>query len=105
MRNMKTVLEELDVRYTLPIQPVILPRNFNPYLFNSHSHTNLGGPGLGRSSTVSGVPRGPGGFGASTESLSLHENSGNAGFMDRSSNGEMGMMGRAPPVGSAASFG
>ena len=25
MRHLKTVLEELDLRYTLPIQPVLLP--------------------------------------------------------------------------------
>ena len=102
MRNLKTVLEELDVRYTLPVQPVLLPRNFNPFLFNSHSHSGPGG--LGRSATVAGVHRGQG-FGASSESLSLRESYGNAGFVDRSSTGEMGMMGRAPPVGSAASLG
>ncbi|KAK2465625.1 hypothetical protein APHAL10511_002169 [Amanita phalloides] len=27
MRNLKVVLEELDVRYTMPIQPVLLPRS------------------------------------------------------------------------------
>lgn len=27
MRHLKTVLEELDVRYTLPVQPVVLPRD------------------------------------------------------------------------------
>ncbi len=37
MRNLKAVLEELDVRYTEPVQPVILPRGVNigvgsPYL-------------------------------------------------------------------------
>ena len=26
MRHLKTVLEELDLKYTLPIQPVLLPR-------------------------------------------------------------------------------
>lgn len=26
MRNLKTLLEELDVQYTMPVQPVILPR-------------------------------------------------------------------------------
>ena len=26
MRHLKTVLEELDVKYTLPVQPVLLPR-------------------------------------------------------------------------------
>ncbi|KAJ7583391.1 Mechanosensitive ion channel-domain-containing protein [Mycena floridula] len=26
MRNLKTVLEELDIRYTMPVQPVIMPR-------------------------------------------------------------------------------
>ena len=27
MRHLKTILEELDVKYTLPIQPVLLPRD------------------------------------------------------------------------------
>lgn len=27
MRNLKTILEDLDVRYTMPIQPVLLPRS------------------------------------------------------------------------------
>lgn len=26
MRHLKTVLEELDIRYTMPVQPVLLPR-------------------------------------------------------------------------------
>lgn len=26
MRYLKTVLEDLDIRYTMPIQPVILPQ-------------------------------------------------------------------------------
>lgn len=26
MRNMRTVLEDLDIRYTMPVQPVLLPR-------------------------------------------------------------------------------
>ncbi|CAL1714828.1 unnamed protein product [Somion occarium] len=30
MRNLKSVLEELDVKYTMPIQPVLLPRNLPP---------------------------------------------------------------------------
>lgn len=25
MRHLKTVLEELDIRYTMPVQPVLLP--------------------------------------------------------------------------------
>ncbi|KIL65517.1 hypothetical protein M378DRAFT_161839 [Amanita muscaria Koide BX008] len=27
MRNLKTILEDLDIRYTMPIQPVLLPRS------------------------------------------------------------------------------
>ena len=27
MRNLKTVMEELDISYTLPVQPVLLPKN------------------------------------------------------------------------------
>lgn len=30
MRHLKSVLEELDIRYTLPIQPVLLPRDRPP---------------------------------------------------------------------------
>jgi hypothetical protein len=30
MRHMKEVLEELDVRYTMPVQPVLLPRGGPP---------------------------------------------------------------------------
>lgn len=30
MRNLKTVLEELDISYTLPIQPVLLPKGSLP---------------------------------------------------------------------------
>lgn len=26
MRNLKSVLEELQIRYTMPVQPVLLPR-------------------------------------------------------------------------------
>lgn len=26
MRNLKTILEDLDIRYTMPVQPVVLPR-------------------------------------------------------------------------------
>lgn len=25
MRNLKVILEELDIRYTMPVQPVLLP--------------------------------------------------------------------------------
>lgn len=27
MRNLKTILEELDITYTMPVQPVLLPKN------------------------------------------------------------------------------
>jgi hypothetical protein len=30
MRNLKTVLEDLDVRYTMPVQPVVLPQSSMP---------------------------------------------------------------------------
>lgn len=32
MRHLKTVLEELDLRYTLPIQPVLLPSGTGPLI-------------------------------------------------------------------------
>ncbi|KAF8892116.1 Mechanosensitive ion channel-domain-containing protein [Infundibulicybe gibba] len=45
MRNLKIILEELDVRYTLPIQPVLLPQappsNSNPFRLQPSPH---GGP-------------------------------------------------------------
>jgi len=30
MRHLKTVLEELDMRYTMPVQPVLLPASYRP---------------------------------------------------------------------------
>lgn len=30
MRNLKTILEELDIRYTMPVQPVLLPSHPPP---------------------------------------------------------------------------
>ena len=112
MRNLKNILEDLDVRYTLPVQPVLLPRtsplNFNPFT-NPYSNPYLGpnnmsqGPGLGRSATVAGLHtsrtsvRGQGHAGQSVESLSLRESLGNAGYVDA------GEMGRAPGAGSAGS--
>ena len=30
MRHLKTVLEELDIHYTMPVQPVLLPRSYRP---------------------------------------------------------------------------
>ena len=30
MRNLKTILEELDVKFTMPVQPVLLPRSSPP---------------------------------------------------------------------------
>lgn len=30
MRNLKTILEELEVKYTLPVQPILLPANMPP---------------------------------------------------------------------------
>lgn len=27
MRNLKTVMEELEISYTLPVQPILLPKN------------------------------------------------------------------------------
>ena len=31
MRHLKTVLEELDIRYTMPVQPVLLPKGGMSY--------------------------------------------------------------------------
>jgi len=31
MRHLKTVLEELDIRYTMPVQPVLLPKGDASY--------------------------------------------------------------------------
>ncbi|KZT28755.1 hypothetical protein NEOLEDRAFT_1128961 [Neolentinus lepideus HHB14362 ss-1] len=48
MRFLKTTLEELDLRYTMPVQPVLMPRN-SPYGNNGNSSSNLNLPrGLGR---------------------------------------------------------
>lgn len=32
MRHLKTVLEELDVRYSMPVQPLLLPKGVSPSL-------------------------------------------------------------------------
>ncbi|EMD38841.1 hypothetical protein CERSUDRAFT_92875 [Gelatoporia subvermispora B] len=46
MRFLKTVLEELDVRYTAPVQPVLMPRQLPPGFGGS---MNLGSPKSPRS--------------------------------------------------------
>ncbi|KAK7061127.1 hypothetical protein VNI00_000863 [Paramarasmius palmivorus] len=52
MRNLKTILEDLDVRYTMPVQPVLLPTNAARAL-NMRSPSmrgqSPGGPGRGMS--------------------------------------------------------
>ena len=72
MRNLKAVLEELDIRYTRPVQPLLLPRG-----------------GAGGAAPFLNVPPSPGSRarGGSSETL------GNAGFF------EAGEMGRAPTRG------
>jgi hypothetical protein len=45
MRNLKTTLEELDVQYTMPVQPVLLP-NAPPFVGRGNS--DLGNAGLFR---------------------------------------------------------
>ena len=73
MRNLKAVLEELDIRYTRPVQPLLFPR----------------GGGAGGAAPFLSVPPSPGSRarGGSSETL------GNAGFF------EAGEMGRAPTRG------
>lgn len=39
MRHLKTVLEELDLRYTLPIQPVLLPSGTGALTLNHARET------------------------------------------------------------------
>jgi hypothetical protein len=50
MRYLKTVLEEFDIRYTMPIQPVILPRG-QPYGYGPADPT-IQSPRPGRQPTV-----------------------------------------------------
>ena len=56
MRNLKQILEDLDLRYTEPIQPVILPRGVAPfssaaYLDAPPSPRSPGSPGRSRRGT------------------------------------------------------
>jgi hypothetical protein len=45
MRNLKTILEELDIQYTMPVQPVFLPKT-PPFVGRGDS--NLGNGSLFR---------------------------------------------------------
>ncbi|KAI0788812.1 Mechanosensitive ion channel-domain-containing protein [Abortiporus biennis] len=42
MRNLKTILEDLDVKYSLPIQPVLLPRGPGQRLYSSSLYSDSG---------------------------------------------------------------
>ena len=66
MRNLKAVLEELDVRYTQPVQPVILPRGLGM------------GPGGSPYLDVPASPRSP----RMAPTSESRETLGNAGYMD-----------------------
>lgn len=43
MRYLKTVLEELDIRYTMPVQPILLP---HPPNIQTQSPQELGNAGF-----------------------------------------------------------
>ncbi|KAI0741441.1 Mechanosensitive ion channel-domain-containing protein [Daedaleopsis nitida] len=73
MRNLKAVLEDLDVRYTQPVQPIILPRGAGL------------GPGGSPYLDLPGSPRRAAGPGAESR-----ETLGNAGYL------EMDALGRSP---------
>ncbi|TFK48756.1 hypothetical protein OE88DRAFT_1663898 [Heliocybe sulcata] len=47
MRFLKTTLEELDMKYSMPVQPVLMPRG-TPYSANGNSSSNLNLPPQGR---------------------------------------------------------
>lgn len=60
MRNLKTVLEELDVRYTMPVQPIVLPRDggMPPSRGGAPGHPSAGGydESLGNAGFFTGSP-------------------------------------------------
>ena len=83
MRNLKTVLEDLDIRYTKPVQPLIVPRSLGQSSFLDVPPSPRSGPGGGplrRGTTSSRETLGNAGLG-------------NAGFF------EAGELGRAPSRG------
>lgn len=46
MRHLKTTLEELDIRYTMPVQPVLMPRGqtiYSPQPVQGTSSPSSGG--------------------------------------------------------------
>ncbi|KAF8995427.1 Mechanosensitive ion channel-domain-containing protein [Cyathus striatus] len=45
MRNLKTVLEELDIKYTMPVQPILLPRSYSPSSVQLQNTPSLRGEG------------------------------------------------------------
>ena len=77
MRNLKTVLEDLDIRYTKPIQPLLVPR------------PPPGGPGASFLDVPPSPRSGPHRRGTNESRETL----GNAGFF------EAGELGRAPSRG------
>lgn len=56
MRHLKTVLEELDVRYTLPVQPVLLPRDRLPMSPMGAGSPRLTQPPSPRGATAARAP-------------------------------------------------
>lgn len=57
MRNLKVILEELDLRYSMPVQPILLPRGMNhseslrmSVPRGMYSHESLGNAGSFQSS-------------------------------------------------------
>jgi hypothetical protein len=72
MKHLKQLVEELDLRYTLPVQPILLPRNA-PWANNGFGTNSLLSPPQGRGYQMS------------------REESGNAGYYPAD------QVGRAPP--------
>ena len=51
MRHLKTVLEDLDIKYTMPIQPILLP-NIPPFNSSPSLQPPLPGSGMESGETL-----------------------------------------------------
>lgn len=75
MRHLKTVLEELDVRYTMPVQPLLMPSPPFPSGYNGPRSPTLDSPLLRVQRTPSSASR----EGFAMHVNGSHEELGNAG--------------------------
>ncbi|KAF9269000.1 hypothetical protein L218DRAFT_916497 [Marasmius fiardii PR-910] len=80
MRNLKTILEDLDVRYTMPVQPVLMPRGFGHpgggSGFSGGLNRNSSMSLLQRTPSMARAPQGASGTGGSLAGPTLGGNAG-----------------------------